>query len=154
MGSSSLSSECVLKIKYTQESHDSNSDANDDIVIVEEMEDKNSKCVMWNFRPKIQRKDEEEKEDETHREFLFVVDRSGSMSGARIRAARRALSLFLHSLPFSSSSPLLFNIIGFGSSVSSLFSSSRPYTQNNIRKAEEWIQKCEADMGGTQNAIA
>ena len=85
VGSSSLSSECVLKIKYTQESHDSNSDANDDIVIVEEMEDKKSKCVMWNFRPKIQRKQVKDKEEEdTHREFLFVVDRSGSMSGAYV----------------------------------------------------------------------
>jgi hypothetical protein len=32
-------------------------------------------------------------------ELLFVVDRSGSMSGGRIDQAKNALALFFHSLP-------------------------------------------------------
>lgn len=44
-------------------------------------------------------------------EFLFVIDRSGSMEGQSIYAAREALALCVSSLPLGAK----FNIISFGS---------------------------------------
>lgn len=43
--------------------------------------------------------------------FVFIVDRSGSMSGNRIRVTRDAMKLFMQSLPTGCK----FQIIGFGS---------------------------------------
>ena len=43
--------------------------------------------------------------------FIFIVDRSGSMSGARMETCKEALKLFLRSLPVGSK----FAIISFGS---------------------------------------
>ena len=43
--------------------------------------------------------------------FLFLIDRSGSMSGSYIRTAREALKLFIQSLPMDCT----FSICSFGS---------------------------------------
>ena len=50
-------------------------------------------------------------------EFVFIVDRSGSMDGDRIDAAKEALLLLLKSLPVGCS----FNVVSFGSSHQLLF---------------------------------
>ena len=44
--------------------------------------------------------------------FIFIIDRSGSMSGSRIAQAKAALRIFLKSLP----PDCIFSVIGFGSS--------------------------------------
>ncbi|XP_035697799.1 von Willebrand factor A domain-containing protein 5B1-like [Branchiostoma floridae] len=81
--------------------------------------------------------------------FIFILDRSGSMSGANIAVptpgARETLLLFLKSLPTC----CVFNIVSFGSSYKPMFSTSVPYTQQNVDKASADIKKMRADMGGT-----
>ena len=79
-------------------------------------------------------------------EFLFVVDRSGSMQGAYINSAKETLVLFLKSIPPG----CYFNIIGFGSRYEHLFPSSIPYNQSNLDKAMKHANKLSADLGGTE----
>jgi von Willebrand factor A domain-containing protein 5 len=57
--------------------------------------------------------DEEEEIEITPKlnEYIFVIDRSGSMEGAPIKLANQALKLFLHSLPLGCK----FNVVSFGS---------------------------------------
>ena len=52
-------------------------------------------------------------------EFIFLIDRSGSMYWGKkaIKTAKEALKLFLHSLPVGS----LFNVVSFGSNFEFLF---------------------------------
>lgn len=52
-------------------------------------------------------------------EYIFVIDRSGSMEGADMRDAAQALALFTSALPEGSR----FNIIGFGSTYETVSSS-------------------------------
>ena len=83
-------------------------------------------------------------------EFFFIVDRSGSMSGRRIDNLKRAMALFLKSLPKDS----FFNVISFGSNFEPLFPSAKlnsvRYTQENLQIALGMIQNFDADFGGTE----
>jgi von Willebrand factor type A domain len=62
-------------------------------------------------------------------EFIFVVDRSGSMSGLRIETAKQTLKILLHMLP---SELTIFNIVSFGSRADSLWPYSQKYTQTTL----------------------
>ena len=79
-------------------------------------------------------------------EFIFVVDRSGSMSGSYIKEAAETLVLFLKSLPEA----CYFNIIGFGSRYEKLFPENVPYNQANLDKAIAHTEELQANLGGTQ----
>ncbi|XP_063309618.1 von Willebrand factor A domain-containing protein 5A-like isoform X1 [Pelobates fuscus] len=88
-------------------------------------------------------------------EFIFVVDRSGSMdcpmnseenSPMRIQSAKETLILLLKSLPLGS----YFNIYGFGSSFESFFPESMEYTQVSMDEAVKKVSEMEADLGGTE----
>ena len=97
-------------------------------------------AVMVNFFPEFDNVD-------AACEFIFLVDRSGSMSGGFINSARETLILFLKSLPEGCN----FNIIGFGSSYEKLFPAvSVPYTQETLDKATQHAQGMQADLGGTE----
>ncbi|KAL3888742.1 hypothetical protein ACJMK2_001102 [Sinanodonta woodiana] len=80
-------------------------------------------------------------------EFIFIIDRSGSMGGEKIQSAKETLLLFLKSLPVN----CYFNVIGFGSNFESLFQEgSQKYNEENLKKAEELQKQMDADMGGTE----
>ena len=77
-------------------------------------------------------------------EFIFVIDRSGSMGQSRIKNLQKALTKFLQILPRDS----LFNIISFGSSFSLYQRESMKYTPENVQMTTNWIQTIDSDMGG------
>ncbi|KAK4319875.1 hypothetical protein Pmani_009220 [Petrolisthes manimaculis] len=80
-------------------------------------------------------------------EIIFVIDRSGSMSGSNIRSARTTLLLFLKSLPQG----CYFNIVSFGSHFEALFpNGSLQYTEETLKEAVKLQETMKADMGGTE----
>ena len=79
--------------------------------------------------------------------FVFIVDRSGSMWGDRIEMAKESLIYFLKSLPNTKSK---FNIISFGSTYQTIFQNFVDITEDNINKAMEESNKFGADLGGTE----
>ncbi|CAG7837495.1 unnamed protein product [Allacma fusca] len=83
--------------------------------------------------------------DDQKFEFVFVLDRSGSMQGDKIMLASRALVLFLRSLP----STCIFNVIGFGSGYEKLHPTSVHYSQNSLEQATKYAQGMSANLGGT-----
>ena len=92
-------------------------------------------AVMLNFSPNF-----------ANTEFIFVVDRSLSMNGMYIQSARETLMLFLKSIPEGS----YFNIVGFGSSYTTLFKNTVPYDEKHLKKAMKHAQEMQADLGGTE----
>ena len=77
------------------------------------------------------KEDSDEDEEMAPGEFIFVLDRSGSMSGNRIELAKQAVELFLQSLPEGSR----FNVVSFGSGYDLMFSESSEYTEKTKAKA-------------------
>ncbi|XP_075182938.1 von Willebrand factor A domain-containing protein 5A-like [Anomaloglossus baeobatrachus] len=107
--------------------------------------------VMLNFYPGFP----EAQEQSLCGEFIFVVDRSGSMecpmnsepnAPMRIQSAKETLVLLLKSLPLG----CFFNIYGFGSNFESFFSESVEYTQQSLDDAVEKVNQMQADLGGTE----
>ncbi|KAJ7170876.1 von Willebrand factor type A domain-containing protein [Mycena crocata] len=86
--------------------------------------------------------------DLSRQEFVFLVDRSGSMRNKRIAAARKALVVMLRALPHKDS---LFQIMSFGNRCTALFEDgSRPYNQETLDEATRHVDGMAADYGGTQ----
>ncbi|XP_077616404.1 von Willebrand factor A domain-containing protein 5A isoform X1 [Crocuta crocuta] len=88
-------------------------------------------------------------------EFVFLMDRSGSMqcpiskqdkSQLRIEAAKETLILLLKSLPIN----CYFNIYGFGSSFEAFFPNSVKYSQDTMEEALRRVKLMRADLGGTE----
>ena len=78
-------------------------------------------------------------------EYVFMLDRSGSMNGSHICNAKESLVLFLKSLPTSS----YFNVVSFGSYSRSLFPCSQRYSQDSLEKGCVYVNGIKADMGGS-----
>ncbi|XP_050955069.1 von Willebrand factor A domain-containing protein 5A-like isoform X2 [Labeo rohita] len=109
--------------------------------------------VMISLYPEFP--EEEIKSLATRGEFVFVIDRSGSMGemmhhgkGAqmRIKSAKDTLLLLLKSLPMG----CYFNIYGFGSRFESFFPQSVEYNQKTMDQALKRVKEMQADMGGTE----
>ncbi|XP_074071451.1 von Willebrand factor A domain-containing protein 5A-like isoform X2 [Macrotis lagotis] len=107
-------------------------------------------AVMVSFYPSIP-----ESQGESTGEFIFLMDRSGSMSCTmnskgdaqiRIDSAKETLVLMLKSLPPG----CFFNIYGFGSSFESFYPESVEYTQQSMEDAVQKVKALDADLGGTE----
>ncbi|XP_030600164.1 von Willebrand factor A domain-containing protein 5A-like [Archocentrus centrarchus] len=79
-------------------------------------------------------------------EFVFLMDRSGSMSNTNIRSAKDTLLLLLKSLPMG----CYFNIYSFGSTYEHIFPKSVEYSQQTMKEALKKVEQMEADLGGTE----
>ena len=80
--------------------------------------------------------------------IIFLIDRSGSMNtGKKLESLKKSLDLAIRSMP---SNQIKFNLIGFGSTFSSLFNEPVPFTESNVKLALDYISKISADMGGTE----
>ncbi|XP_042808465.1 von Willebrand factor A domain-containing protein 5B1 isoform X1 [Panthera leo] len=99
--------------------------------------------IMLNFCPDLQSVQPNLRK--THGEFIFLIDRSGSMSGTNIHRVKDAMLVALKSLMPA----CLFNVIGFGSTFKTLFPSSQTYSEESVAMACDNIQRMRADMGGT-----
>ena len=85
-------------------------------------------------------------EDLSRKEYIFLIDRSGSMYYT-IKMAREALILFLYSLPAGSK----FNVCSYGSHHKFMFNErSVEYNDENMRYAIDQISTFEANFGGTR----
>jgi hypothetical protein len=152
------------KGQFSSKSHlaAKNSDLDRDLVILIESSDPHKPTVfveksedpliagMVSLVPSFNLKDQK-------MEMIFLVDRSGSMrpgynyntneqAGGSIELAKKALELFLHSLP----ADCYFNIFSFGSHFDSLFETSVKYDDNTLLKAKEHVQSMEANYRGTK----
>lgn len=79
-------------------------------------------------------------------EYIFVIDRSGSMSGPKIDLAKRALKHSLKVLP----SHCYFNVVSFGNDFAVMFPESRKLTSSAVGEAVSLIDRFSADLGGTE----
>jgi hypothetical protein len=79
-------------------------------------------------------------------EFIFVIDRSGSMGGTQMINARKALSTIINSLPVD----CYFNIFSFGSHWERMFSKSVRYEKSSFEESKRKVEHMEANMGGTE----
>ena len=85
--------------------------------------------------------------NEAATEVIFVVDRSGSMSGARMASAASALQVCLRSLPVGAR----FNIVSFGSRFELLFNTgSAVYGDDSLARAAAYVKGMTANFGGTE----
>jgi Ca-activated chloride channel family protein len=84
-----------------------------------------------------------------HREVIFVIDTSGSMSGPSIVQAKQALNLALDRLKPGDR----FNIIQFNSYTEKLFHFPQPISHHSLRQAHLYVDNLEA-QGGTEMAPA
>jgi len=81
-------------------------------------------------------------------EIIFLVDKSGSMSGQRMETTKFALTLFLRSLPENSK----FNIVAFDSSFNRCFPSSVQYNDRSLANAQGYVDKLYASGGTNVNS--
>uniref|UniRef100_A0A8C0APM1 von Willebrand factor A domain containing 5B1 n=1 Tax=Buteo japonicus TaxID=224669 RepID=A0A8C0APM1_9AVES len=99
--------------------------------------------VMLNFCPDLRTVQPDLRKAQG--EFIFLIDRSRSMSGMNINRVKDALLVILKSLMPA----CLFNVIGFGSTFKTLFPASQTYSEESLAIACESIKRIRADMGGT-----
>ena len=84
--------------------------------------------------------------DGRNTEIVFVLDCSGYMSGSSIAEARQALNVFLKGMIGS----MQFNIYRFGSRFERIFEASKPYTEDHLNRAVNYLSDVDADLGGTE----
>ena len=106
-------------------------------------EDGGTTAVSIAFVPRI--KLDEMKGEEVRTEVIFLIDRSGSMAGSRLRQTKNALQTLLRSLPEG----CLFDIVSFGTRHERLFGRAVPYDSKSFERASKAVDAFEATLGGT-----
>mgnify|MGYP003876516121 CR=1 FL=1 len=81
----------------------------------------------------------------TTAQVVFVVDRSGSMSGGKFKAVQACMAELLSVMPPTAA----FNVVSFGSRHEDLFGACLPATQENLDRARVAISRMTANLGGT-----
>ena len=105
---------------------------------------KNDYCFYYSFNPTLSIDNINEGiiknpiNEDFKGNFIFLIDRSGSMYGNRINMAK---------LQENGSK---FNIISFGSDYYSLFNKNQLVNDKNINDALQKVMQFDADMGGTE----
>ncbi|KAG1809581.1 uncharacterized protein BJ212DRAFT_1484292 [Suillus subaureus] len=84
-------------------------------------------------------------------EYIFVVDRSSSMSGLPMETTKRTMGMLLHLLPDSDTT---FNIFSFASEVDGMWETSVSFNNRNMEYAISNIQAIQANNGRTKFAHA
>ena len=82
-------------------------------------------------------------EDTVSKDIVFVLDRSGSMSGEKIEQARAALHHILEQLAEGDR----FSIVSFNDQVSSLAAELQPVGPRTIEAAQQYVGELWADSG-------
>ncbi|OIO31113.1 MAG: hypothetical protein AUJ18_06825 [Candidatus Hydrogenedentes bacterium CG1_02_42_14] len=103
-------------------------------------ETENEIPFMFIAYPKLQTRAENKP-----REIIFILDSSGSMSGSKFDAAKKALKGLLRGLSPNDK----FRLIEFDDSFTELSNSALPFNQHSLDKADAWIDSLQAD-GGTE----
>ncbi|XP_060607977.1 von Willebrand factor A domain-containing protein 5A-like, partial [Ruditapes philippinarum] len=82
----------------------------------------------------------------TNGEYVFIIEMSGKMDRTKMGNAKKALQLFLRSLP----ADCFFNVICYAAKVNSLFRNSNKYTEKTLKEAFIFLEKMKTDI--TNNA--
>mmetsp|Transcript_86855 Transcript_86855/g.187918 ORF Transcript_86855/g.187918 Transcript_86855/m.187918 type:complete len:107 (-) Transcript_86855:1471-1791(-) len=85
------------------------------------------------------------KPNTSFKEFIFVVDRSGSMRGAFMDLAKQALKLSLKSLPVKA----YFNVMSFGTRIEWASPNMLEYNKQNLNSILAKVEGMSANFGGT-----
>ncbi|KAF7437223.1 hypothetical protein PC9H_004059 [Pleurotus ostreatus] len=80
-------------------------------------------------------------------EYLFLIDRSGSMTGNRVETAKETLVTLLKLLPAQGTQ---FNLYSFGSTVRRSYPQSLTYDQATMTTAVTEVRGMDASFGGTE----
>lgn len=104
------------------------------------LEDNEDKGILYlRLFPKLQSLEEERPNN-----YIFLVDISYSMTGAKLEEAKDALQLCIRNLSEGDS----FNIVAFESRLHFFSELGKvPFNDENLRKATDWINNLEAKKG-------
>ena len=125
---------------------------NGDISITLESENKSEELLFTNeangekYIGLVKKIPDVEEDVQLNREFIFLLDRSGSMEGEKIKQAIDALIIFISSLPIGSK----FNVLSFGTNSQFLFEKSVDYTNDTKNEAIKEVSSYNANFGGTE----
>ncbi|MBN2228231.1 MAG: VWA domain-containing protein [Candidatus Thorarchaeota archaeon] len=78
--------------------------------------------------------------DRASRQYVFVLDRSGSMYGVKISQAKGAFNAMVETLLSND----VFNLVSFDSTIQTLWSEPRTASLTNINAAQTWVNSIEA----------
>ncbi|HWQ89979.1 MAG TPA: VIT and VWA domain-containing protein [Desulfitobacteriaceae bacterium] len=79
------------------------------------------------------------------KDYIFLIDISGSMEGKKLSSAANALQICLRNLGAEDT----FNMIAFESDLHTFSSRSLAYNQKNLDRATAWVKRLKS-MGGTE----